>query len=130
MVVVLIMIIGLRVCLGELWVCIIHDLNIMAENKKENYHILSLIGQGAYGHVYKARRKLTGQFVAIKSIKKKGKEEKDIKVMRDEIEILKKLKHENIILLLDSFETSSEFILVTELGQGELFNIIEDDQFL
>jgi fused len=38
--------------------------------------------------------------------------------MRDEIEILKKLKHENIILLLDSFETSSEFILVTELGQG------------
>lgn len=51
--------------------------------KKENYHILSLIGQGAYGHVYKARRKMTGQFVAIKSIKKKGKEEKDIKVMRD-----------------------------------------------
>jgi fused-like protein len=68
--------------------------------------------------------------VAIKSIKKKGKEEKDIKVMRDEIEILKKLKHENIILLLDSFETNAEFILVTELGQGELFNIIEDDQSL
>ena len=53
------------------------------ENKKENYHIISLIGQGAYGSVYKARRKFTGQFVAIKSIKKKGKEEKDIKVMRD-----------------------------------------------
>jgi fused-like protein len=33
-------------------------------------------------------------------------------------------------LLLDSFETQSEFILVTELGQGELFNIIEDDQCL
>lgn len=101
-----------------------------SESKKDNYHILSLIGQGAYGHVYKARRKFTGQFVAIKSIKKKGKEEKDIKVMRDEIEILKKLKHENIVLLLDSFETQAEFILVTELGQGELFNIIEDDQSL
>ena len=48
-----------------------------------SYTLLSLIGQGAYGHVYKARRKMTGQFVAIKSIKKKGKEEKDIKVMRD-----------------------------------------------
>ena len=33
-------------------------------------------------------------------------------------------------MLLDSFETQSEFILVTELGQGELFNIIEDDQCL
>lgn len=32
--------------------------------------------------------------------------------------------------MLDSFETNSEFIIVTELGQGELFNIIEDDQYL
>jgi len=70
----------------KLFVVVYTNLNIiMAENKKENYHILSLIGQGAYGNVYKARRKMTGQFVAIKSIKKKGKEEKDIKVMRDEI---------------------------------------------
>ena len=43
---------------------------------------------------------------------------------------MKKLKHENIILLLDAFETSSEFVMVTELGRGELFNIIEDDQYL
>lgn len=72
-------------CLGPIFVYL-NLLNHMSEGgKKENYHILSLIGQGAYGHVYKARRKLTGQFVAIKSIKKKGKEEKDIKVMRDEI---------------------------------------------
>ena len=55
------------------------------ENKKENYQIISLIGQGAYGQVYKARKKFTGQFVAIKSIKKKGKSEKDIKAMREEI---------------------------------------------
>jgi hypothetical protein len=32
--------------------------------------------------VYKARKKQTGQFVAIKTIKKKGKQEKDIKAMR------------------------------------------------
>lgn len=50
--------------------------------------------------------------------------------MREEISILKKLKHPNIVVLLDSFETNSEFIIVTELGQGELFNIIEDDQYL
>lgn len=48
-------------------------LSIMSENKKDNYQIISLIGQGAYGQVYKGRRKYTGQFVAIKSIKKKGK---------------------------------------------------------
>ena len=41
------------------------------DNKRDNYHIVSLIGQGAYGQVFKARRKGTGQFVAIKTIKKK-----------------------------------------------------------
>ena len=54
----------------------------MSETKKEDYHILSLIGKGAYGDVYKARKKYTGQIVAIKTIKKKGKQEKDLKSMR------------------------------------------------
>ncbi len=32
-----------------------------------------------------------------------------------EIDILRKLKHENIILLLDAFETVHEFCVVTEV---------------
>jgi fused-like protein len=40
------------------------------------------------------------------------------------------LYHENIILLLDSFETSHEFCVVTEFAQGELFEILEDDRNL
>ncbi len=48
----------------------------MSDKKKENYHIISLIGKGAYGDVYKARKRMTGQLVAIKTIKKKGKSEK------------------------------------------------------
>ena len=50
--------------------------------------------------------------------------------LRQEIEILKGLYHENIILLLDSFETSHEFCVVTEFAQGELFEILEDDRNL
>lgn len=46
-------------------------MNSSLDNKRDNYHIVSLIGQGAYGQVFKARRKGTGQFVAIKTIKKK-----------------------------------------------------------
>lgn len=42
------------------------------ENRRDNnYHIISHIGQGAYGQVYKARKKQTGQIVAIKTMKKK-----------------------------------------------------------
>eukprot|EP01060_Flectonema_neradi_P013465 TRINITY_DN20224_c0_g1_i1.p1 TRINITY_DN20224_c0_g1~~TRINITY_DN20224_c0_g1_i1.p1 ORF type:complete len:1151 (+),score=199.41 TRINITY_DN20224_c0_g1_i1:234-3455(+) len=41
-----------------------------------------------------------------------------------------KLNHENIILLLDAFETKSEFVVVMEYAQGELFEILEDDRCL
>lgn len=66
--------------------------------------------------VYKGRRKCTGQITAMKFIMKHGKSEKDIKNLRQEIEILRQLRHENIIQMLDSFETKTDFCVVT--GEG------------
>lgn len=63
--------------------------------------------------VYKGRRKCTGQITAMKFIMKHGKSEKDIKNLRQEIEILRTLRHENIIQMLDSFETKTDFCVVT-----------------
>ncbi|KAL7230228.1 hypothetical protein ACSBR2_008690 [Camellia fascicularis] len=96
----------------------------------ENYHVIELVGEGSFGKVYKGRRKYTGQTVAMKFILKHGKSEKDIHNLRQEIEILRKLKHENIIEMLDSFESQQEFCVVTEFAQGELFEILEDDKCL
>ncbi|CAI5504924.1 unnamed protein product [Closterium sp. Naga37s-1] len=45
-------------------------------------------------------------------------------------DILRKLKHENIIEMLDAFETPQEFCVVTEFAQGELFEILQNDQAL
>lgn len=96
----------------------------------ENYHVIELVGEGSFGKVYKGRRKYTGQTVALKFILKHGKSEKDIHNLRQEIEILRKLKHENIIEMLDAFESPQEFCVVTEFAQGELFEILEDDKCL
>ncbi|WOG97003.1 hypothetical protein DCAR_0416342 [Daucus carota subsp. sativus] len=96
----------------------------------ENYHVIELVGEGSFGKVYKGRRKYTGQTVAMKFIMKHGKTDKDIQNLRQEIEILRKLKHENIIGMLDSFESPQEFCVVTEFAQGELFEILEDDKCL
>ncbi|KAL4452973.1 hypothetical protein ABPG73_012917 [Tetrahymena malaccensis] len=96
----------------------------------ENYHILHQIGEGSFGKVFKGRRKNTGQILALKFISKRNKSEKDLANLRQEIEILRRLKHENIILLLDAFETPHEFCVVTEFAQGELFEILEDDRSL
>ncbi|KAH9310035.1 hypothetical protein KI387_037946, partial [Taxus chinensis] len=96
----------------------------------ENYHVIELVGEGSFGKVYKGRRKYTGQTVAMKFILKHGKSEKDIENLRQEIEILRQLKHENIIEMLDAFESPQEFCVVTEFAQGELFEILEDDKCL
>ena len=94
----------------------------------DKYLVLEHIGEGSFGKVYKARRKNTGFTVAMKFITKHGKSEKDIKNLRQEIKILRNLNHENIILMFDAFETEREFCVVTEYAQGELFEILTEDQ--
>ena len=98
----------------------------------ENYTIVEIIGevlllllhgalsyfkQGSFGKVYKGRSKFSKGFVALKFITKRGKSDKDLRSLRTEIEILRELCHENIILLLDAIETDREFVLVTEYAE-------------
>jgi len=96
----------------------------------ENFHILELIGEGSFGKVFKGRRKYSGQIVAMKFILKKGKSERDLQNLRSEISILQKLRHPNIILMLEWFETAQEICMVMEYAQGELFEVLEDDESL
>ena len=93
----------------------------------EKYVVLEMIGEGSFGRVFKGRRRYTGHIVALKFISKRGKSAKELQNLRGEIEILSKLDHANIILMLHAFETSQEFCVVTELAQGELFEILERD---
>ncbi|XP_076867958.1 serine/threonine-protein kinase 36 isoform X2 [Brachyhypopomus gauderio] len=93
----------------------------------EQYHVLEMIGEGSFGRVYKGRRKFSGQVVALKFIPKVGRSEKELRSLKREIDIMRGLKHPNIVLLLDSFETEREVVVVTEYAEGELFQILEDD---
>ncbi|XP_066932219.1 serine/threonine-protein kinase 36-like [Clytia hemisphaerica] len=92
-----------------------------------DYHVLDLIGEGSFGKVYKGRKKHTGQLVALKFIPKNNRSQKELKNLHREIEIMSKLKHKNIVSLLDSFETEREVCVVIEYAEGELFQILEDD---
>ncbi|KAK7088085.1 serine/threonine-protein kinase 36-like isoform X2 [Littorina saxatilis] len=93
----------------------------------DSYHVLEIIGEGSFGKVYKGRRKFTGQIVALKFIPKVGKSDKELRGLRREIEIMRGLHHDNIIEMLDSFDTDKEVVVVTDYAEGELFQILEDD---
>ncbi|XP_067347906.1 serine/threonine-protein kinase 36 isoform X2 [Channa argus] len=91
------------------------------------YHVLEMVGEGSFGRVYKGRKKFTGQVVALKFMPKVGRSDKELRSLKKEIEIMRGLKHPNIVQLLDSFETEAEVVVVTEYAEGQLFQILEDD---
>jgi serine/threonine protein kinase len=94
-------------------------------NKKD------VLGKGKYGTVYRGRTKVSGKECAIKVIKKIKMDRSDV---RREVRIIQKIMdnpHENIVCLMDWFETRREYVIVTELLHGgELFYFLEDRGFL
>jgi len=80
--------------------------------------------------VHLALSKKNGEKVAVKIIDKKMAEQ-DEKRLRTEVEILKRVKHPNIVGLKELFETDDKLYLVMELVTGgELFDkIVEKGQY-
>ena len=69
----------------------------------ENYEFLGNIGQGMSGKVYKAKNKKENRFYAIKKLNFNEINEKERIAIQDEVNLLKQLKHPNIVTYKDSF---------------------------
>jgi calcium/calmodulin-dependent protein kinase I len=98
----------------------------------KKYDIQKEIGKGAFSVVHLAVNKETKEKCAVKIIdKKEANSEQDEKRLRTEVDILKKVKHPNIIALKDLYETPEKLHLVMELVTGgELFDkIVEKGQY-
>ena len=91
------------------------------------YKFVKLIGKGAFGKVTLGLHKLTGKYVAIKTFEKSYmKDDFSRKKVFQEVYILKKIHHSNIIRLLEVFESSKHFFIVMEYaGAGDLLNYVK-----
>eukprot|EP01104_Vermistella_antarctica_P004139 TRINITY_DN14648_c1_g1_i1.p1 TRINITY_DN14648_c1_g1~~TRINITY_DN14648_c1_g1_i1.p1 ORF type:complete len:366 (+),score=135.55 TRINITY_DN14648_c1_g1_i1:47-1099(+) len=108
------------------------DPNVVRREPIEDFYDLGKeIGRGGFSIVVEGSHKKDGNKVAIKCIKKTMVEGDDIKLLRREIHIMKKVDHPNILKLFDVFEDDDEFYLVMELVNGkELFDkIVEKGQY-
>lgn len=93
--------------------------NKIPNTSLEYYRYVKLIGKGAFGIATLSIHKLTGKYVAIKTIKKSFiKDEYSRKKLFLEIFILKKIRHSNIIRLLEVFESMKHILLVMEYANG------------
>lgn len=89
-----------------------------------------VLGKGNFSIVYLGEHLESHTRVAIKKIVKLGVKNKP-EMLKNEVDILKKLEHPYIIKLYDIFETETELYLVMELVTGgELFDrIVEREQY-
>ena len=90
------------------------------------------LGQGTFGFVRLAKHTLTGENVAIKILdKEKILKEKDKFRLKNEIKILKKLRHNNLVQLYSVIDTKLSINLIMEYCEGEeLFDYINRKQRL
>ncbi|XP_054114431.1 calcium/calmodulin-dependent protein kinase type 1D isoform X2 [Callithrix jacchus] len=84
---------------------------------------------GAFSEVVLAEEKATGKLFAVKCIPKKALKGKESSI-ENEIAVLRKIKHENIVALEDIYESPNHLYLVMQLvSGGELFDRIVEKGF-
>ena len=112
--------------------------------RKGNYILEETIGEGAFAKVKLGTHIHTGEKVAIKILNKEklfeealednlanGIEGCDIQKIRKEINILKRLRHKNVIQLYEIMESKTNLYIVMEYCEGkELFDYIVRHKYL
>ncbi|XP_059821472.1 cyclin-dependent kinase-like 2 isoform X2 [Hypanus sabinus] len=93
--------------------------------KMDKYEYLGVLGEGSYGMVTKCRNKENGKIVAVKKFLE-GDDDKFVKkIAMREIRLLKRLRHENLVSLLEVFKKKGRWFLVFEYMDRTLLDDLE-----
>ena len=95
------------------------------------YFMKPPIGSGLFGAVYRAKHKKSGVIRAIKRIKKDHVNGANLQSLLNDVDILKKLDHPNIIKVYEFYQDEAAYYVVTDLCTGgELFEkIVQEKTF-
>ena len=101
--------------------------NCNRNSQKDSYKIMEKLGEGSYGTVWKVKQRKTHLIRAMKKITKNTNSRSEtINEIINEIELLKKLDHPNIVKIFEFFIEPDGYYLITEYcGGGELFDAIK-----
>ncbi|XP_063364498.1 cyclin-dependent kinase 12 [Cydia amplana] len=112
-----------------------HHAKDWGEKCVDGFQVITQIGEGTYGQVYKARDKNTSQLVALKKVRLENEKEGFPITAVREIKILRQLNHKNIVNLreivtdkqdaLDFRKDKGSFYLVFEYMDHDLMGLLE-----
>ncbi|TRZ18673.1 hypothetical protein HGM15179_008426 [Zosterops borbonicus] len=91
----------------------------------DKYQVLGLVGEGSYGVVTKCRHKESGRIVAVKKFLESEDDTAVRKIALREIKLLKQLRHENLVNLLDVCKRKKRWYLVFEFVDHTVLNDLE-----
>lgn len=100
------------------------NLTINGLRNVDLYEIISQIGEGSYGQVYKAKEKKTNTFVALKKVRLEHESEGFPITAIREIKILRQLNHKNVVNLREVV-TDKEDTLEFKKGGGSFYLVFE-----
>jgi len=84
---------------------------------KETYEVGRVLGHGASGKVYAVTHKMTRKVYACKVVRKNSSIN-DAQSMSTEIEIMKRIRHRNIVSMYELYETPKCLWIILELVDG------------
>lgn len=91
----------------------------------EKYENLGLVGEGSYGMVIKCKNKESGRIVAIKKFIDSEDDKHVKKIALREIRMLKQLRHDNLVNLLEVFRRKKRLYLVFEFVDNTILDDLE-----
>ncbi|KAL6484065.1 hypothetical protein MHYP_G00089380 [Metynnis hypsauchen] len=91
----------------------------------EKYECLGLVGEGSYGTVTKCRHRESGRIVAVKKFLESDEDKSVKKIALREIKLLKQLRHENLVNLLEVWKKKRRWYLVFEFVDRTVLDELE-----
>lgn len=91
----------------------------------EKYENLGLVGEGSYGMVLKCRHKESGQLVAIKKFLESEDDKMVKKIALREVRMLKQLRHDHLVNLIEVFRRKKRLYLVFEFVDHTVLDELE-----
>ncbi|KAG5351307.1 hypothetical protein C0989_007008 [Termitomyces sp. Mn162] len=102
----------------------------LLQSRGELYNIISQVGEGTFGKVYKAQNIVSRVYVALKRIRMES--EKDgfpVTAMR-EIKLLQSLQHPNVVRLYEMMVSTGSVYMVFEYMDHDLTGVLSQTQFI